>query len=123
MNGWHIEGEPRELAGGAEVQYLRSQHHHEGSHEIRFSDTETLWVGPDGVTTARGRIGTAAEAYGDAHGALLDPVAYVVGRLVLVGATNLKLNGEPVIRRRDGTVQWVVELHDDGEMRATWTGS
>jgi hypothetical protein len=89
-------GKPRTV-GEVDIQYVgSSKHSHEGGHEIAL-DAHTLLVLPDGRTTARQRshaLSEALQAVSIPEASLLDTV---IGRLVRVGATNLILDGEPLI--------------------------
>lgn len=132
---WKPLKDPQEI-GPAVVQYLRSTDHgHEGAHDVALAGL-TVRVLPDPRTTARKRSHTIREALGtisDLQGAVFklegleepvefDPVAYLIGSLVLDGATNIEVDGEPVLPRPSAAGQWTVELRDDGEVVATYLG-
>jgi len=89
-------GEPRKV-GSADVQYVGSSHHaHEGGHEVDVNG-QTLLVLPDGRTTARRRSHVITQAL-DAECEDPQHLLYrVVGALLVAGATNLHVDGEPLI--------------------------
>ena len=105
--------------GSGIVTYLRPAHGHEGGHEVHV-DGVTVRVLPDGATTTRARAGVIREALTTEVVAGGARVAYLVGRLVLAGATNLEVDGKPLIPRSGG--RWRLDLAGDGEVRATWLG-
>lgn len=137
---WKPLKDPQEI-GPAVVQYLRSTDHgHEGAHDVALAGL-TVRVLPDPRTTARKRSHTIREALhtidavtrvpldmayvSDQDSDALDgfdPVAYLIGSLVLDGATNIEVDGEPVLPRPSAAGQWTVELRDDGEVVATYLG-
>ncbi len=112
-NQWRAEGEPRLLqgsAGDALLQYMRGPGG-VGAHQVQLSTGEMLTMLPESTTTARKRTGCVSVAV-EGKGSLL---AAIIGELVLAGATNLLLDGEPLIRR-ESTGRWIVELVKDGEV-------
>ncbi len=118
-NQWRREGEPRIVKqhdsfiyGGGEVtlQYLRGPGG-VGAHEVLVSSEYMLTMLPDATTTPRKRTGAVSVALGEDHSLL----AAIVGELVLAGATNLLLNGKPLIER-ERTGRWIVEMFKDGEV-------
>lgn len=132
---WRPNGEPQTIGAGTR-QYLESGHSHEGGHEVLL-DGFTLRALPDGRTTPRNRsqaIAGALQTIEELRGAVckyegleepveFDAVAYLVGSLILAGATNLHLDGEPVLPAADTpNAQWVVELRGDGTVEARYLG-
>ena len=108
---WKPEGSRRDvpsLNGLAQTQYLRGPGG-VGAHAVYLATGETLVLLPDSTTTIRQRLGVASVALGGV-GSLL---ATVIGELVLAGARNILLDGEPLF----GGGRWVVELADAGEVK------
>jgi hypothetical protein len=101
---------------------LRAPHSHEVAHELVLGG-RTLRVLPDGRTTARKRSYNISDAL-TAHGQLpeTDLLALLVGWLVIDGATNLELDGLPLMAPTP-SAQWRVLLNDDGSIKATYLGS
>lgn len=120
---WKPLGEPQEIGAGLR-QYVQSSHHHEGGHYVEL-DGHTLLVLPDGRTTPRNRsqaIADALQATAAVEG--VDRVSYLIGRLVRIGATNLRLDGDPLLPEPATPAgQWVVELRGDGSVDARYLGA
>ena len=109
---WKPEGVVRLIDGvrvGAEVQYLRGPGG-VGAHAVYLSTGETLVLFPDSTTTIRKRVGAVSVALGETSGML----GAVVGELVLAGARNILLDGEPLL---DSGGHWLVELADHGDVK------
>jgi len=114
----------RHLDDHASVTCLRSQHGHEGGHDLTIGD-DTLRVLPSSRhhTTARKRLRVLEHAYGAAQGVDgVDTVAYVVGSLLIAGATNILVNGTPIVAVDDSAGEWRLELVHAGQVRATYVG-
>lgn len=96
-------GEPR-VIGDAVIQYVgRSSHSHEGGHRITVAGFTVLAL-PDGHSTARRRSHAASEAlHAITHGTP-DPLSAVVGALVLAGARNIEIDGEPLLETKTRTI-------------------
>lgn len=130
---WKASGEPKTV-GEATVQYLRSTHFQEGAWDVVIGP-RTVRVLPDGQTSgtkrSRAILSDLAATYAaqeawdlsaDAveHGrGFVDPVAYLVGRLVLDGCTTIEVDGAPLI---PASGQWHVTLADHGQVTATYVG-
>lgn len=86
------KGDPTAV-GAAEVQYLTdSSHSHEGGHRITVDSREVL-VLPDGRTTGRNRRAVITRVLAGEP----NPVETLVGGLVLAGATNITIDGNPIL--------------------------
>jgi len=123
MPMWILES-TREIGPGATVTYLRPQHGHEGGHDFTIGD-DVLRVLPSSRhhTTARKRLRVLEQAYGAAQAVDgIDTVAYVVGSLLLAGATNILVNGDPIVAVNDAAGIWRLELAHAGQVRATYVG-
>ena len=109
---WKPEGSRRDidsLNGLAQIQYLRGPGG-VGAHAVYLATGETLVLLPDSTTTIRQRLGVASVALGGISSLL----ANVIGELVLAGARNILLDGEPLF---GGGGRWMVELADAGEVK------
>ena len=114
---WKPEGDPRELhgpVGEAEIQYLRGPGG-VGAHAVYLSTGETIVLLPDSSSTIRKRTGAVSVALGGNSSVL----ATVIGELVLAGARNMLIDGEPLFI--DGG-RWVDELADAGEVTMRYVG-
>lgn len=112
MTDWKMEGTPRMVAGSAGsamVQYLRGAGG-VGGHDVYLGTGETVRMLPDSTTTARRRTG-AVQAAVEGNVSLL---AQLVGALVVSGATNVLVDGKPIMPNTGG--RWIVELADGGEV-------
>lgn len=93
------QGDPR-TAGPGEIQYLGdSSHQHEGGHRIAIAGREVL-VLPDGRSTARNRSHVITRVLHEAAAGGTDSetvISTLVGALVLSGATNITVDGAPVL--------------------------
>lgn len=98
----------RQLFDGITVTYLRSRHGHEGAHDVTLYGHE-LRILPTSNTTARKRYRVLVDAIGAIERGI-DPVAYVVGSLVVAGAHRLLLDGQPLIPVDDAAGVWRLEL-------------
>ncbi len=102
--------ETRQVADDITVTYLRSRHGHEGAHDVTLYGHE-LRILPTPNTTARKRYRALVDAIGaisklnalDLVDGGIDPVAYVVGALVVAGAYRLLLDGQPLCGYRQVT--------------------
>ncbi len=118
---WLAE-DTRYIADGVVVTYLRSRHGHEGAHDVTLYGHE-LRILPTPNTTARKRYRGLVDAIGAIDGQNgIDPVAYVVGALVVAGAYRLLLDGQPLIPVADAAGVWRLELAHAGQVRATYIG-
>lgn len=115
---WRPHRPLRDL-GSAQLQALRAGHSHEAAHDVTVGD-RNLRVLPDGHTAARRRYDTILRAYDSES---VDRLALVVGSLVLIGATNLELDGRPLIPNAGRRGEWRILLNDDGSMAATFLGA
>ncbi len=115
--------ETRQVADDITVTYLRSQHGHEGAHDVTLYGHE-LRILPTPNTTARKRYRGLIDAIGviDERQGGIDPVAYVVGSLIVAGAYRLLLDGQPLIPVDDAAGVWRLELAHAGQVRATYIG-
>ena len=121
--------ETRQVTDNITVTYLRSQHGHEGAHDVTLYGHE-LRILPTPATTARKRYRGLVDAIGAIDGQTsmpptykqIDPVAYVVGSLVVAGAYRLLLDGQPLIPVDDAGGVWRLELAHAGQVRATYIG-
>ncbi len=117
--------ETRQVTDNITVTYLRSQHGHEGAHDVTLYGHE-LRILPTPNTTARKRYRALVDAIGVINAiagvVVHDPVAYVVGALVVAGAYRLLLDGQPLIPVDDAAGVWRLELAHAGQVRATYTG-
>ena len=115
----------RQLSDDVTVTYLRSRHSHEGAHDVTLYGHE-LRILPTPGTTARKRYRVLVDAIGASYvfkGVIaIDPVAYVVGALVVAGAHRLLLDGQPLIPVDDAAGVWRLELAHAGQVRATYIG-
>lgn len=112
----------RQLTDDVTVTYLRSRHGHEGAHDVTLYGHE-LRVLPSPPLTARKRYRVLVDAIGAIDGQDgIDPVAYVVGALVVAGAHRLLLDGQPLIPVDDAAGVWRLELAHAGQVRATYIG-
>lgn len=87
-----------------------SGHGHEGSHRITVAGREILVQG-EGRTTTKKRFHVAQKAYQAAREAgALDQIGAeaVVGALVLAGATNITVDGEPIHEPERGRLATIV---------------
>ena len=117
-----LSEDTRHLNANVAVIYLRSQHNHEGAHDVWLYGHK-LRVLPTPATTARKRYRVIVDAIGAIDGQTgVDPVAYVVGALVVAGAFNLLLDGQPLIPTDDTAGIWRLELAHAGQVRATYIG-
>ncbi len=116
-------GETRQVADTATGTYFRSRHGHEGAHDVTLYGHE-LRILPTPNTTARKRYRALVNAIGviDERQGGIDPVAYVVGALVVAGAYRLLLDGQPLIPVDDAAGVWRLELAHAGQVRATYIG-
>ncbi len=118
---WLAE-DTRYIADGVVVTYLRSRHGHEGAHDVTLYGHE-LRILPTPNTTARKRYRGLVDAIGAIDGQNgIDPVAYVVGALVVAGAYRLLLDGQPLIPVDNAAGVWRLELAHAGQVRATYIG-
>lgn len=121
---WKPEGKPR-LIGDAEIQYLRSADHgHAGGHQVTLYGRTVVSL-PDPHTSTSKRSRAISVALGSLQAAPshhIDPVAYLVGCLVVIGATNIEIDGVPIVERQAAEVEWQVHLRTDGSVEATWLG-
>lgn len=118
---WLAE-DTRYIADGVVVTYLRSRHGHEGAHDVALYGHE-LRILPTPNTTARKRYRGLVDAIGAVDGQTgIDPVAYVVGSLIVAGAYRLLLDGLPLIPVDDAGGVWRLELAHAGQVRATYIG-
>ncbi len=121
---WKPSGEPKWIGPGT-VQYLRSAHTHEGAFEAAIGE-RTVRVLPDGVKSGHDRsrsLGEALRSLPELPFTDLDPVAYVVGRLIVDGFRSIELDGEPLLATPAARGEWRVMLLDDGRLEATFLGS
>ena len=117
LSQWKPEGEARELPGrdgGVTTQYLRGPGG-VGAHAVYVATGETLILLPDSTTTIRKRVGAVSVALGGESSL----VATIIGELVLAGARNVLLDGEPLF---DSGGRWVVELADEGQVSMRYVG-
>lgn len=108
MTVWKPAVKPRAVHG-ATVQTVRAGITNETGHDVAVGD-RTLRVLPDGRTTSRKRSCIITDALAAIEVAettrkrlkngdsieRVDPVAYVAGSLLVAGATNLWLDGQPL---------------------------
>ena len=114
--------ETRQVTDDIAVTYLRSRHGHEGGHDVTLYGHE-LRILPTPATTARKRYRALTVAIGAIDGQNgIDPVAYVIGALVVAGAYRLLLDGQPLIPVDDAAGMWRLELAHAGQVRATYIG-
>lgn len=112
----------RHLTDDVTVTYLRSRHGHEGAHDVTLYGHE-LRILPSPPLTARKRYRVLVDAIGAIDGQNgINPVAYVVGALVVAGAHRLLLDGQPLIPVDDAAGVWRLELAHAGQVRATYIG-
>lgn len=125
---WRPAIKPRQQHG-ATVQTIRAGISNETGHDVVIA-ARTLRVLPDGVTTSRKRSCIISDALAQAE-ALLYPgperddtaIALLTGYLLLNGATNLWLDGEPLTPPPAVPAgQWVVTLTGDGGVDARFLG-
>ena len=90
---WNAVGDPRPIALGATVRYLRSPASPEGGHLVRFPDGRAVRVLPDGQSTGQGRIRMISRALTELESGQVDPVAYLRSRL----------DGCGIVEAADGT--------------------
>ena len=136
MTLWSPVLAPRPIAGG-EAQTIRATVTNETGHVVTLNG-RTLRVLPDGVTTSKKRSYTISQAATaalmvnvrselvvekgvHANDYQIDPVAYLVGCLVVAGANNLELDGVELCPRSTATVAWRVDLAGDGAVHITRT--
>jgi hypothetical protein len=118
---WTPVVEPRVVAG-ATVQTIRAAATNVAGHDVTV-DGRTLRVLPEDVTTSRKRSCIISEALAAVDGMQLDPLAYVAGRLLFEGASNLWLDQHPLTPQPgEATVEWVVTLAGDGTVNARFVG-
>lgn len=132
MTVWNPVLEPRAIPGG-HAQTIRTAVTNETGHDVTLTG-RTIRVLPDGVTTSRRRSYIISEAPTAAHvanraidrydpqEAAIDPVTYLIGALVVAGATNIELDGQPILHRTPATVTWRVDCHSDGDIRISRIG-
>ncbi len=133
---WKASGEPKQV-GPATVRYLRSAQFQEGAWDVAIGE-RTLRILPDGRTSGNKRsrsiVADLADIYAgiQALGSLPvapaddsrsfaepDPLAYLVGRLILEGCTTIELDGQPLL---PASGQWQVSLGDHGRVSAVFVG-
>jgi hypothetical protein len=124
MTDWKPAVQARDIAGHS-VQTIRATLVNEAGHEIAINGRR-LRVLPDGGTSSRKRsciISEALAASERVEGSWLDPLAYLVGSLLVAGASNLWLDDEPLVPQpQDPAGQWVVTLAGDGSVDARFVG-
>jgi len=105
-------GPEREIGAGI-VRYLDGGHAREGGHLVALNGREVT-VLPDGRTTARQR----SQAITAALQAAPDPLADLVGTLILAGVSNLAVDGIPIVGestdRLLASMRLEVSQHDSG---------
>lgn len=86
--------------GAAEITYVRDPgHRHEGHHRIAVAG-RTVVVKGDGATKSRSRSGAATRALSavsERGGSDQDAVEQLIGALVLIGATNVTIDNQPIL--------------------------
>ncbi len=92
-------GDVREV-GPATIVYVRDPgHRHEGHHRITVAGKQVVVKG-DGATKSRSRLGAAKRALSAASergGSDNDALEQLIGALVLCGATNVTVDGQPIL--------------------------
>lgn len=125
---WRPAVKPRRVAG-AVVQTERASFTNEAAHRVTVAG-RTIRVAPDGRTTARKRsciisealaaIGEANRTLTDADSPSLDPVAYLIGSLMVAGANRIHLVDDetavPLVPEPEYRVAWQISLHDSGHL-------
>ena len=123
MNKWRHEGTTTYSDIGTTIEYLRAGHGHEGAHDITLPNGDKVRVYPTPTTTTRGRSRTILTAISDVYGLPgVNVTAYLVGMLILLGATEIDVNGDR-LGPEGGHGEWRVDLHDDGTLNATYRGA
>lgn len=122
---WSPVGDPQEIGAGHR-QYLSGTHSHEGGHDVALAGL-TVRVLPDGHTSPRKRSQAIAEALQTVPvlaGASdsFDPVAYLVGVLVMEGARRIEVDGVDLFPAPPAIGQWRLDLVGDGHVAATFLG-
>lgn len=101
-------------------------HGHEGSHQIAVAG-RTILVKGDGRTSTRKRYQAALRGYQTVSDAgLLDQIGAeaVIGSLILAGATNITVDGDPIFEPDKGRVATlIIDISTDGVAVTTTGGS
>jgi hypothetical protein len=114
-------GDPR-LYGPVEVQYVGDRSHgHEGGHRIAVAGREILAL-PDGRTTARDRSHAITRVLHADQPDALDRLEAVLGSLVLAGATNILVDGQPLIGDDTPAVSLRLDIFGNGTLNVTSLG-
>lgn len=115
-------GDPRTVAD-VSVQYVADKSHaHEGGHRLAL-DGRTVEVLPGGPTQARNRSHVITRVLHDTEG-MPDSTRLetLVGALVLEGATNILIDGTPVVAGRVPIASLRLDVDDDGTISVTSLG-
>lgn len=117
---YRVAREPR-IVNGVTVSTVRWPFENEAGHEVRVNGAIVV-VRPDGVSTSRKRSCAISEACAAPLVDEGDRLALLVGRLLLVGAHRVEVDGEPLVPEPGRVVDWVVELGTDGSVVARHVG-